>query len=185
MFCKKYYKNSFFVEQLWSCFCNFKKQPPEVFYEKTVLKNCAILTRKHLCWSVFLMSWQAYTFNNIKKRLKSRCFSVNIVKIFINTYFGEHLWSCFCNFLIQIIFSENNDSLMLRSTKLMLTHQGRTFISYINQSIDLRSKLISWFLYHESIGCYRGSRSQMLFKIGALRNFAIFLHNTRGSCFFR
>ena len=146
MFCKKYYKNSFFVEQLWSCFCNFKKQPPEVFYEKTVLKNCAILTRKHLCWSVFLMSWQAYTFNNIKKRLKSRCFSVNIVKIFINTDFGEHLWSCFCNFLIQIIFSENNDlsdaSVFIKINKAIV-NTSRTNVHIIHKPVNWFAKQIN------------------------------------------
>ena len=36
----------------------FKKlqmQPPKVFYKKAVIKNFAIFTGKHLCWSLFLI----------------------------------------------------------------------------------------------------------------------------------
>ena len=29
-----------------------KKQPPDVFYKKTIFKNFAIFTEKHLCWSL-------------------------------------------------------------------------------------------------------------------------------------
>ena len=32
----------------------FQKQPPELFIEKAVLKNFAIFTEKHLCWSLLL-----------------------------------------------------------------------------------------------------------------------------------
>ena len=35
-----------------------QKQTPEVFY-KAVLKNTAIFTRKHLCWTLFLIKLQA------------------------------------------------------------------------------------------------------------------------------
>ena len=30
-----------------------QKQPPEEFYEKTVIKNLVIFRRKNLCWSLF------------------------------------------------------------------------------------------------------------------------------------
>ena len=30
-------------------------QPPEVLYSKAAVKNLAIFTGKHLCWSFFLM----------------------------------------------------------------------------------------------------------------------------------
>ena len=36
-------------------FKKMEKQPPEVFYKKYVLKNFAIFTGKHLCWSLFLI----------------------------------------------------------------------------------------------------------------------------------
>ena len=32
-----------------------QKQPPEVFYEKTILKIFSLFTGKHLCWSLFLI----------------------------------------------------------------------------------------------------------------------------------
>ena len=38
----------------------FKKQPPEVFYKKGVLKNSSQFTRKHLCQSLFLIKLQLY-----------------------------------------------------------------------------------------------------------------------------
>ena len=54
-------------------------QPLEVFDQKAVLKNFAIFTGRHLCWSLFLING-----NFIKKRLQHSCFPVNIVK-FIRT----------------------------------------------------------------------------------------------------
>ena len=41
--------------------------------KKVVLKNFAIFTGKHLCWSLFLIKF-------IKQRLQHRCFPVNISK---------------------------------------------------------------------------------------------------------
>ena len=36
-----------------------EKQPPEVFFKKSVLKNFAIFIGKHLFWSIFLVKLQA------------------------------------------------------------------------------------------------------------------------------
>ena len=55
-----------------------KKQPPEVFYKKVVLKNFAKYAGKHLCQSLF--------FN--KKRLWHRCFPVYFAK-FLRTSFSQ------------------------------------------------------------------------------------------------
>ena len=41
-----------------------QKQPPEVFYKKTVVKKLAIFTEKHLCWSFLLIQ-------NIAKSLRA------------------------------------------------------------------------------------------------------------------
>ena len=41
-----------------------QKQPPEVFYKKAILKNFAILTGKHLCWSLFLIKLRALIGNS-------------------------------------------------------------------------------------------------------------------------
>ena len=55
--------------QYWTVtLSNWQKQPPLAFYKKTVLKNFAMFTRKHLCRSLF--------FNFFKKRLQHRCFTV-------------------------------------------------------------------------------------------------------------
>ena len=54
---------------------------------------------KHLCWSLFLMTLQAYlqenilkVYNFIEKRLQHMCFPVNIVKFLKIAFFIEHLW---------------------------------------------------------------------------------------------
>ena len=36
-----------------------QKQPPEVFQKKAVVKNLAIFTEKHLCWSRLLIQYIA------------------------------------------------------------------------------------------------------------------------------
>ena len=37
-----------------------QKQPPEVFYKKAVLTNFGTVTGKNLCWSLFLIKFQAF-----------------------------------------------------------------------------------------------------------------------------
>ena len=44
-----------------------------ILYKKAFLKNFAIFTGKHLCWSLCLIKLQAF---------RHRCFPVNIAKIF-------------------------------------------------------------------------------------------------------
>ena len=41
------------------CVQYVQKQPPELFFKKSVLKNFANLARKHLCGSLFLKMLQA------------------------------------------------------------------------------------------------------------------------------
>ena len=82
----------------------YRSSRPEVFCKKGVLKNFAIFTGKHLCWSLFLIKLQAWKIRNVhrkasvlvslfnkiaglkassffKKRLQHSCFSVNIAKL--------------------------------------------------------------------------------------------------------
>ena len=60
---------------------------------KDVLKIFAIFM-KYLYWSLFLkIKLQAWKPSNLWKRLQHRFFLVNIVKIFKNTNFQEHLWT--------------------------------------------------------------------------------------------
>ena len=56
----------------------FKKQPPEVFYNKAVLKNFSTLTGKYMRSSLFLI--KLWHFRSATKRLQHRCFLVNIAK---------------------------------------------------------------------------------------------------------
>ena len=51
------------------------------FLQKTVLKNFAIFTGKHLCWSFFNIVAGVKTCSFIKKILQHRCFPVNIAKL--------------------------------------------------------------------------------------------------------
>ena len=53
-----------------------QKQPWEVFYKKSVLKNFAKFTEKHL--------WQSLFFNKV-------LFSCELCEIFKNIFFTEHL----------------------------------------------------------------------------------------------
>ena len=42
-----------------------------------ILKHLAVFTRKHLCWSLFLIKTRAHACNFIKNRLQHRLFPVN------------------------------------------------------------------------------------------------------------
>ena len=68
-----------------------QKQPPEVFYEKDVLRNFAKLTEKHLCQGLFLIKLQTQAFNFIKKETVAQVFSYEVRKMSKNTFFTEHL----------------------------------------------------------------------------------------------
>ena len=52
-----------------------KQKLAETAIKKVVLKNFAVFTGKHLCWSLFFIIMQAF-----KKRLQHMCFPVNTVK---------------------------------------------------------------------------------------------------------
>ena len=56
-----------------------RKQPPDVFCKKGVLKDFTKFTGKHL-------------FQSLKKRLWYSCFPVNFVKFLRTHFFIEHLW---------------------------------------------------------------------------------------------
>ena len=61
-----------------------QKQPPEVFYKKSGLKNFAILTGKHLFWNFFITKLQASS-------LATLVFSYEYCEIFKSNYFKEPL----------------------------------------------------------------------------------------------
>ena len=67
--------------------CEKKKlQPPEVFCKNGVLKNLAIISGKHLCWSLFA-GLQVCNFIETPTLM----FSCEYWEFFKNTYFEEHL----------------------------------------------------------------------------------------------
>ena len=63
----------------------YRSSHPRCSIRKAVLKNFAIFTGKHLCWSLcFNKVVYLQTCNFIKKRLQHRCFPVNIAKFLRN-----------------------------------------------------------------------------------------------------
>ena len=58
--------------------------------KKGVLKNFAILTGKHLCWSLFLIKLQAWRSATLLKRDSSTGIFLWILWYFKNTCFKEH-----------------------------------------------------------------------------------------------
>ena len=71
---------------------NNKKQPPEVFYKKAVLKNFSILTGKYLCSSLFLIKLRPFRSATFLKRDLTQVFFWEYCEIFKNAYFKEYLW---------------------------------------------------------------------------------------------
>ena len=76
----------------------------QIFLKIGVLKNFAIFTWKHLCWSLYLKTLEAWwPATLLKKRLQHRCFLVNIAKFLRTAFFIEHFtgcfWGKFCRFL--------------------------------------------------------------------------------------
>ena len=80
-----------------------------MFCKKGVLKNFTKFIGKHLCWSLFFNKVAGLSPETLlKKRLQHRCFFVNFVKFFKNTFFKEHLWWLlsmqkiyFCQFFVK------------------------------------------------------------------------------------
>ena len=51
---EKSFQGEIFSKNIVTKYTSSQKQPPEVFCKKNVLKNLDYLTRKHLCWNLFL-----------------------------------------------------------------------------------------------------------------------------------
>ena len=64
----------------------------QMFFKIAVIKNFAILSRKHLCCSPFLLKLHAWRpAFLLKKRLQHRCFAVNTAKLWRLAFLVEHL----------------------------------------------------------------------------------------------
>ena len=69
---------------------------PEVFCQKSVLRNFTKFTGKYLCQSLFFNKVAGLSATLLKKRLWHRCFPVNFVKFLRAPFFKEHLYGgCF------------------------------------------------------------------------------------------
>ena len=69
---------------------SIKKQPPEGFCKKGVLKKFHKIRLKHLCWRLFLTEFQVWGLQLCYKRdSNSQCFQVNFVK-FLRTSFLQN-----------------------------------------------------------------------------------------------
>ena len=71
----------------------------EMLFKITVLKNFAVLSRKHLCWSLHLLkllTWRPAFL--LKKRLQRRFFPVNVAK-FLSSFYRTHLVDYFSEIL--------------------------------------------------------------------------------------
>ena len=67
------------------------------FFEIGVLKNFAIFTGKHFCWSLLLTKLQGF-----------RCFPVNIAKLLRAAFFIEHLrWLLLQMFCFTLYFQKD------------------------------------------------------------------------------
>ena len=135
---------------------------PEVFCTKGVLKNFAKSTGKHLCQSLF--------FNRVadvrpatllKKRLWHRCFPVDFAKFLRTPFFTEHL-----QWLLLKFISHHTKEILYVNTNLMGNQPWSKNKHFLGINVN-------FYQFHERI--FRSSRSQMFFKIGALKNFAILM----------
>ena len=77
----------------------------QMFFKIGVLKNLAIFTRKHLCWSLFLIKLQAWRpLHFIEKETPTQVFFCEYCEIIENSFFIEHLLLIilFRNFYVMI-----------------------------------------------------------------------------------
>ena len=62
-----------------------------MYFRKGVLKNFAMFTGKHLCWSLFFNKYAGLKASNIiKKRLQHNFFSVKFAKFLRTPFFTQH-----------------------------------------------------------------------------------------------
>ena len=100
------------------------KQPPELFYEKSVLRNFTKFTGKYLCQSLFFKKVaDLRPATLLKKRLWHRCFPVNFVKFlrtpFLQNTFGQLL------LVMEITFVSNSNFTEFFRTAISLACSNR------------------------------------------------------------
>ena len=68
-----------------------KSSRSHIFFEKSSITNFAIFTRKHQCWSVFLIKLQAFRPAAFLKRSSNTGVSCGYCELFKNSSFKENL----------------------------------------------------------------------------------------------
>ena len=87
----KILKHLFSQNTSCGCFCSYS----QIFFKKAALKNFAIFTAKHLCWSLLQVC------NFMKKRLQISRFFVNNSK-----FFRTPFWKNICErLLLRVLFT--------------------------------------------------------------------------------
>ena len=75
----------------WRELVFYRRSHQRCSIKKALLKNIAIFTGKHLCWSLFLIKLEDLrACNFIKRETSPQVFSRGHCKIFKNIYFEEH-----------------------------------------------------------------------------------------------
>ena len=81
-----------FFTVIFSKFCKKSRSSHQrCSIKKAVLKNIAIFTGIHLCWSLFLIKLQALRPATLIKETPTQVFFCEHCEVFKNTYFEKHL----------------------------------------------------------------------------------------------
>ena len=82
---------TFFKKKYRSSQRKYRRSHRRSSVKKSVLKNFANFTGKHLRWRIFLIMLQAFTLQAFYKETPTQVLSCEVWETFKNTYFEEHL----------------------------------------------------------------------------------------------
>ena len=92
----------YYLNKIYFCFAKIKfskhtlykqKQPPEVFYKKSVLRDFTKFTGKHLCQSLSFNKVAGLSSATFLKKRLAQVFSCEFYEIFKNNFFTVHFWT--------------------------------------------------------------------------------------------
>ena len=92
----------------WVCGC-VRSVRSQMLFKIVIFKTFAIFIRKHLCWSLFLNFF-------FFKKTPTQVFPCEYCEVFKNSFFIEHLRSCFyCFKILQGLESEQSPGIPSKS----------------------------------------------------------------------
>ena len=107
--------------------------------KKGALKNFAVLTEKHLCWSLFLIKLQAWRHATLLNETPTQVFSWEYCEIFKNIYFEEHLQTAAPDILVNSILQRDSVKICDRNNLLVFEyHFFHKFSSNLSKVYCLR-----------------------------------------------